>query len=286
MGHVRADPLGERQPVTFLDFCRAHGVVIDRLPPLGMWRRFQTADKGGKRNGAVKFMGDHGFVQNWATMTSPSVWQGDRSSATIEPRLLRQAAQEPAQGHARAAEKAQWILGECKTQTHAYLVGKGFVGEVGNVWETNANLLVIPMRIRARLVGCQLIDEAGAKKFLSGQRTGNAEFVFANGGPHILCEGYATALSARYALRNLKRRYTLHVCFSAGNMAKIAAGLPRGVVLADNDASGTGERTAREIGWLFWMSDRVGEDANDFHRRAGLFALAQQLAALLQRVPP
>ena len=142
------------------------------------------------------------------------------------------------------------------------------------------------MRIGGRLVGCQLIDEAGGKKFLSGQRPGNAEFIFANGGSHYLCEGYATALSARHALRNLKRRYTLHVCFSASNMAKVAAGCRAGVVLADHDASGTGERIAREIGWPFWMSDHVGEDANDFHRRAGLFALAQQLAGLLRGVAP
>jgi len=268
--------------MTFIDFCRSHGVVIDALPPIGVWRRFKTEDKGSKRNGAVKFMGDHGFVQNWATMIAPVSWRAAGHEARPVPRQQQMAAQEWAQASARAAEKATWILGQCKTKPHAYLAAKGFHAAVGNVWETDTALLVIPMRIGPKVVGCQLIDEGGVKKFLSGQRTGSAEFVFVNGGAHILCEGYATALSAQQALKNLKAKYTLHVCFSAGNMKKVADGLPRGFVLADNDASGTGERTAREIGWPFWMSDCVGEDANDFHLRAGLFALSQEIGRLMR----
>lgn len=269
--------------MTFIDFARAHGVLIDALPPIGVWRRLKTEDKGSKRNGAVKFMGDHGFVQNWATMTEPSVWRADRPADGLIQQRIKKATQDAAQRQARAAEKAAWIIGQCKTMGHVYLTAKGFPAEVGNVWETDgAALLVIPMRIHGALAGCQLIDEGGAKKFLTGQRTGHAEFVFANKGPHILCEGYATALSARHALKNMKRKYTLHVCFSAGNMLKVADDLPSGYVLADNDASGTGERTAREIGWPFWMSDQVGEDANDFHIRRGLFALSQELVRLMR----
>jgi phage/plasmid primase-like uncharacterized protein len=271
--------------MNFLDFCRLHGVVIDSLPPMGVWKRYKTEDKGGKRNGAVKWMGDHGFVQNWATMVAPVSWRDEGASSNAIPRQqLQKASQDAAKANATAAAKALWILGQCKTKEHAYLAAKGFPAEVGNVWETDdVALLVIPMRIGGAVVGCQLIDEAGGKKFLTGQRTGNAEFIFANNGPHILCEGYATALSARHALKNLKRRYTLHVCFSAGNMAKVADGLPGGFVLADNDASGTGERTAREIGWPYWMSDRTGEDANDFHLRVGLFALSQEMRRLIAR---
>ena len=93
-------------------------------------------------------------------------------------------------------------------------------------------------------------------------------------GTHVLCEGYATALSTQQALRNLKVPYVLHVTFSAGNMKKVAATLPGGLVIADNDASGTGERVARDIGWPYWMSDTVGEDANDYSQRRGVFALA------------
>jgi putative DNA primase/helicase len=75
----------------------------------------------------------------------------------------------------------------------------------------------------------------------------------------------------------MKRRYTLHVCFSAGNMVKVAASLSSGFVVADNDASGTGERVAKEIGWPYWMSSEVGEDADDCLKRLGLFKFSQSL---------
>lgn len=267
----------------FLSFCRLNGVLIESLPPIGVWKRYKTEDKSSKRNGAVKFLGDHGLVQNWATMTEPASWRAEGAAPAVQRQQIRKASHDAAQANARAAEKAAWILGQSKTKKHAYLAAKGFPDAVGNVWDMDSPLLVIPMRIGSKVVGCQLIDEAGGKKFLTGQRTGNAEFIFSNGGEHILCEGYATALSAQQALKNLKRRYTLHVCFSAGNMVKVADSLPRGFVLADNDASGTGEKTARAIGWPFWMSDMVGEDANDFHIRAGLFALSQHIGLLMRR---
>ena len=60
-----------------INFCRAHGILIDSLPPIGVWRRYPTDDHPNKRNGAVKFMGDHAFVQNHAMDTEVSVWQPD-----------------------------------------------------------------------------------------------------------------------------------------------------------------------------------------------------------------
>jgi putative DNA primase/helicase len=272
--------------MTFLDFCRAHGVILDTLPTVGAWKRYKTTDKPSHRNGAVKFMGDHGFVQNHATMQEVSVWRCEGESPIAHQeiqRIAREASQEIARNNARAAERAVWTIAQCETRKHAYTASKGFPDEMVNVWKTDAGpVAVIPMWIGRNIVGAQLITEAGEKKFLPGQRSGGAEFVFANRGPHILCEGYATALSARNALKNIKRPYTLHVCFSAGNMKKIAAELEGGIVLADNDASGTGERVAREIGWPYWMSDRVGEDFNDAHQRLGLFAVSQQLGRSLR----
>lgn len=270
----------------FLTFCRAHGVMLDTLPSVGAWKRYKTTDKPSHRNGAVKFMGDHGFCQNHATMQEVSVWKCDGDSPIAHQevqRIAREASQEIARGNARAAAEAARILSECRHAKHAYAAAKGFPDELMNVWKTAAGpLAIIPMFINGELVGVQKITEAGEKKFLHGQRSGGAQFVFANKGPHILCEGYVTALSARQALKNLKRPYTLHVCFSAGNMKKIAAALPGGFVLADNDASDTGERTAREIGWPYWMSDRVGEDFNDAHLRLGLFAVGQQLVRVMR----
>lgn len=226
-------------------------------------------------------MGTHAFVQNWATGTEVAVWHADDLKPDDVVRIQKQAndaeAQRQKQGK-EAASKAAWILDQCQFGRHDYLKAKGFPEEQGNVWAFNGQqLLVIPMRSDGHLVGVQLIDQVGGKKFLSGQRTSGAEFVFNNKGMHILVEGYATALSIRLALSQLKRRYTLHVCFSAGNMVKVAARLPAGVVIADNDTSGTGERVAKQIGWPYWMSDVEGEDANDTHRRLGLFKFSQSL---------
>lgn len=273
--------------MTFVDFCRAYGVPLHQLPTPGRWFRVPTEDKPTSRNGAVKFMGDVGFCQNWATMTEPAVWRDEGVSREAQKRIRNVANDADRQARElalRAAQKAEHVLSECEMFTHPYLEAKGFPAEMGNVWNRETdNVLVIPMRTAGRLVGCQLIKPDGDKKFLYGQRSGGAEFTFGQRGTHVLCEGYATALSAQQALRNLKVSYVLHVTFSAGNMKKVAETLPGGVVLADNDASRTGERVAQEIGWPHWMSDVVGEDFNDAHLRKGVFPLAMELKAVMSR---
>jgi putative DNA primase/helicase len=57
----------------------------------------------------------------------------------------------------------------------------------------------------------------------------------------------------------------------------MASGIPGGLVVADNDPNGIGEKAARESGKPFWLSDTVGEDFNDFHLRVGLFRASQSL---------
>lgn len=270
--------------MTFEEFARMHGLVINRLVP-GKWVRVPTEDKPKHRNGAYRFMGAYGLVQNWATQTEPSLWRAEgesREAAERVRRVVKEAALHQAQAAQKAAQRAETILSECELAPHPYLASKGFPDELVNVWKRETdNVLVIPMRCAGRIVGAQLIKPDGDKKFLYGQRSGGAEFVMGQKGLHVLCEGYATALSTQQALRNLKTAYTLHTTFSAGNMKKVAEHLPAGLVIADNDESGTGERVAREIGWPYWISDRVKEDANDYSLRAGLFALAMGIRRAL-----
>ena len=270
----------------FISFCRAHGVLIDFPPPLGVWRRYPTDDHPKKRNGAVKFMGDHGFVQNHAIDTEVSVWQPETPIKIDRKKIAKDLAAVEAKRRADqedAVRRAAFIMGETLLGKHEYLDSKGFEGAEDRIWgHEGKKTLVVPMRVDGHLVGCQLIESDGSKKFLYGQRTSNAEMVIDNKGVHILCEGYATALSIQAALRKMSRRYTIHVCFSAGNMKKIAEGLPDGLVIADNDKSGTGERVAKEIGWKYWMSDVVGEDANDTHQRIGLLKFGMSLTRSLK----
>ena len=266
----------------FIQFARSHGILINDLPPLGVWKRFPTEDHPRSRNGAVKFMGEVGFVQNHATSTVVSIWKPDSPITTkVKSTYLasiRSAEDEQKKKQHQAMQRAVGMLNGSGLSTHPYLEAKGFPDEQGNVlWQDGKPVLLIPMRVAGNLVGLQQIDEDGGKKFLYGQRTSNAVFTFDNKGMNVLCEGYATALSVRLAFKQMKQRYTLHVCFSAGNMAKVAAGLEPGLLIADNDASGTGQRVAEESGWKYWLSDRVGEDANDFHQRVGLFQFTQSL---------
>jgi phage/plasmid primase-like uncharacterized protein len=271
--------------MTFEQFAKQYGVQIGRLVE-GRWMRVPTDDKPKSRNGAYKLMGDFGLVQNWATMDEPAIWRSDganKDGAQRAQHLANHSAQEARAAARKAAQRANAILAECELAPHPYLASKGFPDELVNVWNRETdNVMVVPMRIGRAVVGAQLIKPDGDKKFLYGQRSGGAVFVMGQRGLNFLCEGYATALSARQALHNLKAMYTLHVCFSAGNMKKVAQTLPGGLVLADNDASGTGERVAREIGWPYWMSDVVGEDANDHAQRAGVFSLAMGIRQVMR----
>ena len=62
------------------------------------------------------------------------------------------------------------------------------------------------------------------------------------------------------------------------------ATLPR-VVVADHDESGAGQRAAVATGAPYWLSEEVGLDFNDWHRKHGVFKASQAMRGLLQRLP-
>lgn len=175
-----------------------------------------------------------------------------------------------------AARKAGWILNQCKQDQHAYLDKKGFPDAVGMVWQQTEenNLLVIPMRVGRDVVGCQLIDREGNKKFLSGQVSSGAEYCIDSGGRDFYVEGYASGLSLREILSALKIRYRIHICFSAANLKNMAR--PGGFVIADNDKSGVGEDAAIATGLPYYLPETEGDDINDEHQRLGVFRLVMQ----------
>lgn len=270
----------------FITFARSHGILINELPPHGIWKRYPTEDHPRKKNGAVKYLGSHGFVQNHSMSTVVSLWKPtDRSQIPSMSEIAKATAiaeRQRKEMHIQAMHKAVNLLNSSGYSSHPYLARKGFADEQGNVIQVNGEpVLLIPMRIGGNLVGVQQIWPDGRKRFLYGQRTAGATFGFDNKGMNILCEGYATALSIRAAFKQLKQRYRIHVCFSAGNMIRVAEQLEVGMVVADNDESGTGQDAARQIGWPTWMSDREGEDANDCHQRLGLFGFSQSLQRLM-----
>ena len=225
-------------------------------------------------------------------------WRDDDKHAKpsyAQQEAIRQAAAErlTQEGIAReqaqqaAAKKAGWIMHQTKMEPHAYLDSKGWKDVPGAVWWPNEeqNLLCIPMRVGDNIVGVQLIDRNGTKRYLSGQRTSGAEYLISNNGRGAAdwyVEGYCTGLSLRECLHALRMRYRIHITFSAGNLVKVAAMNSGGYVVADNDESGTGERVAIQTGLPYFMP--AAGDFNDLHRSVGTFQASQLLRKWLSGV--
>jgi len=264
----------------FEDFALAHGLIIKSLV-MHRWVRVQTVDKPHHMNGSYKYDGDVAFLQNWAIHEKPVRWAPEstykRDLAKDKQRAV-QAAKERQRAQKEAANRAAWILKQCAKQNHTYLDKKGFPEEKGWVWN---ELLIVPMRIAGNLVGCQLIDKTGQKKFLSGQVTKNAIATFDNKGVDIITEGYATALSVRRALKAMNTRYRIHVTFSAGNLVEVAREFPECFVVADNDT--TGIKVAKQTQRPYWVSDAAGFDFNDYEVQVGAVEAGQSLLNVMSR---
>lgn len=282
--------------MTFVEFCRAHGILIDSTPPAGLWRRYSTTDHPRTKNGAVKWMGEVGWCQNHATMVEPATWRRDADAPAVDmARINAEVArhdQRMRDGWRRAAATASDMLRSAKDGEHNYLHIKGHGDQRGLVLPDGG--LLVPMRHwrTNALVGCQVIrwDDAEAryeKKMLPGMRAKGA--VLRLGSPVAprfwLVEGFATGLSVQAAVRLLRFQDAVVVCFSAGNLIHVAGQIGGNVVIcADNDASGAGERAAVATGRPYVMSPAVGEDANDLHKRAGVFKLAALLMSVQTEV--
>ena len=182
----------------------------------------------------------------------------------------------------RQAKKAVHILSLCEYTTHPYLTRKGFPDAKGLVHDGD---LIIPMRHYRdyhRLQSVQMIGPDGSKKFLPRGKASEAVYKIGKGAERYYCEGYATAFSVRAALRHLcrDRHSEVWVCFSAGNIPKVALSSRRSMVIADNDESGAGERAAQQTGLPYWMPPEPGTDANDFALEHGIGRLAVELRDL------
>ena len=238
--------------------CRGGAVTIGSL--------FHEAKANGWRD-------DNRYVK-----PSPAQLQAVREAAT---QRATHDEQERRQRQQAAAKKAAWIMHQTVQEEHAYLHIKGWPEAKGAVWrpDEETNLLCVPMRAGLHLVGVQLIDKHGSKKYLPAQQTSGAEFVIDNSGPGALdwwVEGYATGLSLRQCLHALRLRYRIHVTFSAGNLKGMAN---TGLVVADRDDSKTGEQAAIATGLPYYLPQHG--DFNDEHLSSGTFRMSQVLRAWL-----
>jgi len=121
------------------------------------------------------------------------------------------------------------------------------------------------------------------KKMMPGMRARNAVFFLGDrGSPETwIVEGYATGLSLHAALRSVGLKASVVVCFSASNMVAVADQIQgKRYIYADNDLSSTGQKSAEQTGLPWTMSDTVGFDANDDHKKTGLFSVVAKIMKL------
>ena len=272
--------------MNFIQFAEAHGLVIRDFQN-GRITRCSTTSHPGKRNGAFYYDSDFGWVQDWAMHSEIIIWKSDKvlSPSDLAEQKLRMEASKKAyraeqvKGQTEAAKKAEWILSQCHLDLSAYLASKGFPEMLGNMWmrQGKDSLLVVPMRVGRDLVGVQLINPTGSKMFLKGQRCDRAAFRIGQGAMQVWVEGYATGLSVAVAMGALSTPCTIHVCFSASNMQKMATEAGNGLVIADSDEYGAGEKAAIATGLPYFMPDVVGWDFNDLLKARKKFAVSQEV---------
>lgn len=278
-------------PVTFLEFAHANGVLVEasKAYPSDKIRRCGTSSKPRSDNGAYFWDGRRGWVQDWANggivqwFRPEQTWTPEENKAYIDRKASLRADKD--KDYARAALRATEALRAARIDGHPYLTAKGFPKEVGMVLEDR---LLIPMRsVTDDLQGLQMIYEEGGKfvkKMLPGMKAKGAIFQMGSSRSEAwLVEGYATGLSVRAALNQIRAPASVIVCFSAGNLVHIAQKTPldkKVFIFADNDESSTGEKAAIETGRPWTMADEIGFDANDLHQKKGLFSLAKKIVEL------
>lgn len=291
------------------DACRAVGIKVPSRVQPGRWAKSPVIGKAANNtSGRVLIFDDQqgGVAHNWATGQQQKFsLRGQGASVSASPVPHDPERERRQQEEQRLIERAcAEIVATSQQTTHPYFARKGFPDELGLVHEApwrcfpsgalgealtkampegDGPWLVVPGRIGKKITTVQFITPDGAKKNILRGQMGGASHRIATGRETWVCEGIATALSVRSALRLLGRSATVLSAFSASNVAKVATGFPDAFIAADHDKPveafgglGTGEFYARKSGRR-WSMPPVAGDFNDFHQSAGLRAVAVHL---------
>ena len=289
--------------------CAAVGIVPPRRTKVGQWVPTPVEGKG-KGNGSGRVMlntdGRTGVAWNHVTgqhMRFSEAGTADKASVP-RPKRDMEAERREAEEQAEVARICGEIVRACEPGPHPYLVNKGFPDEAGLVIEDLRPLipdhplgrdiiyrlpegagpwLIVPGRIGQQITTVQIIGPDGGKKNIyRGKMTGAAHRI-ATGRETWVCEGIATALTVRAALRLLGRSATVYSAFSAANVARVAQRHGGSIIAADHDkpleqlhGKGTGEYYAEQSGHVWAQPPAIG-DFNDMHQRDGLRAVALHL---------
>lgn len=303
-------------PQTFDEALRQACAAVEVEPPKkqlqpGRWVRTDTLGRNGKNDAAVLLFDDErgGMIWNHQTGASQSFRVGEEGASGL-PKVKR----DPKKEREREAERVevericQRVVSRCRQDNHPYLTRKGFPEELGLVCddpreflpqtrlgeaigkalpEGDGPFLVIPGRIDGKLTTVQFITPEGTKKNIFRGQVGGAFHRICSGRDTWVCEGIATALSVRAALRLLGASVTVLSAFSASNVGRVAEAIRGARIAADNDKPvetlgglGAGEFYARKSGRRWLMPPAPG-DFNDYHTQAGVRAVALHLREAL-----
>lgn len=294
------------------DACRAIGIEVPRRIEPGRWTASPVEGKA-RSNTSGRVMvnpdGRSGVAWNHATGEHQRFWIGKEDGEAAPTRERDLEAERRAEAERQEVEAiCARMIAAAKPEKHDYLRRKGFPDEIGLVldhprdllpesplgeriaWampQSDGPLLIVPGRIGKRVTTLQFIAADGTKKNILGGTMGGACHRIATGRETWVCEGIATALSVRAALRLLGRPATVLCAFSAANVGKVASGIPGAIIAADHDRPvetlgglGTGEYYARRSGCQ-WVQPPALGDFNDTHQAEGLRAVAVHLRGVV-----
>lgn len=230
----------------FSAFLRAAGLTPTRGPVAdGRWHRCPTETHPRSKNGSYKLAADNmiGWAQDHAAHTEPLTWRPDSRSpsggALLDHAAIRRAREEheAARRHAAEAARAYYTAAAPLRGGHPYLDTHGLdMAGCRGIRIDARGWLVLPMLRDRRIISVQRVGPAGEKLFWPGAPTAGTSYVIDRRGAAmtVLCEGIATGLALYGAVPHAR----VLIAFSAGNLPRVAALLPRRglyAVAADND---------------------------------------------------
>lgn len=248
----------------FAAFLRDMGLEPGNIVADGKIHRCRTESKPKKKNGRyfLSIDGRFGWGMDWAQHESPVTWRPDGPAGLpepIDPAVMKRRMEADRRKRAKATECAREFYAKCSVLVggHGYLTSHGLdMAGCRGLKVDGSGWLVVPMLRGGNLVSVQRIAPDGDKRFWPGAPTQGAMYVVerAHSSMTVLCEGLATGLAIFAAVPTAR----VVVSFTAGNMPKVAAKLPRRgmvCVAADND-HGTEAKTGKNPGVL------AGEEAS------------------------
>lgn len=296
--------------------CEAVGITVPKRTAEGRWTVCPVAGKSNSNTSGrvLIFAGRSGGIAwNWAT-GEQKTFRLTGADGEVKPRPQHEIERERRIRAQRQDEQRQVericaeIVHTCRQEPHPYLERKGFSDELGLVHddprkcfpsggfgealmrampEFERPLLIVPGRIGKVIATVQFITADGVKKNIYRGKMDGASHRIATGAETWVCEGIATALTVRAALRLLGRSATVLSAFSASNAAKVAEAIPGAWLAADHDKPvpqfqnlGTGEYYANRSGRKWIQPSELG-DWNDVHQREGLRSVAVQFREFL-----